>query len=165
MQLQTITPCLWFATEAKEAADYYCSIFPDSRIAAVSHYGEAGYEVHHMRAGTVLAVEFTLAGQSFTALNAGPKFKFNEAISFQVMCETQQEIDYFWDALRCEEFANAEQCGWLKDKFGLSWQVIPKRALEMWADPDSAKTDRLMIAMLPMKKLDLAGLEKAYQQS
>jgi predicted 3-demethylubiquinone-9 3-methyltransferase (glyoxalase superfamily) len=163
MQLQTITPCLMFATEAEPAAAYYCSIFPDSRIGSVSYYGKGGYEVHGRPAGTVLAIEFSLAGQSFTALNGGTQFKFNEAISLQVMCETQKEIDFFWGKLGCDEYPDAKQCGWLKDKFGVSWQVIPKSILAMFAEADHTKTDRLMTAMLKMKKLDIATLEGAFR--
>jgi predicted 3-demethylubiquinone-9 3-methyltransferase (glyoxalase superfamily) len=156
--LSKITPCLWFDTQAEEAANYYTGIFPNSRITAMSRYGEAGHEIHGMPAGTVLTVEFELDGQGFTALNGGPVFNFNEAVSFQVNCDTQEEIDYFWDRLGAGGDEAARQCGWLKDKFGLSWQVVPSMMAELMSGPGS---ERVMTALLKMKKLDIAELRRA----
>jgi predicted 3-demethylubiquinone-9 3-methyltransferase (glyoxalase superfamily) len=161
----TITPCLWFDRNVEEAVNFYTSIFQNSRIGRVSHYSEAGFEHHQMPAGTVLGIEFELNGMKFSALNGGPVFKFNEAISLQVPCETQQEVDYYWEKLSAGGDPAAQQCGWLKDKFGLSWQVFPQALIEMLADEDRVKADRVMNAMLQMKKIELAGLEQAYRQS
>jgi predicted 3-demethylubiquinone-9 3-methyltransferase (glyoxalase superfamily) len=160
---QSITPCLWFDTQAEEAARYYTSIFKDSRIGTISRYSDAGHEVHGRSAGSVMTVEFELNGQPFTALNGGPHFKFNEAVSFQIMCRTQEEVDHYWNQLSQGGDPNAQQCGWLKDKYGLSWQVVPVVLLEMMTDPDREKSDRAMEAMLQMKKLDIAGLERAFE--
>jgi predicted 3-demethylubiquinone-9 3-methyltransferase (glyoxalase superfamily) len=162
MKLSKISPCLWFDTQAEEAARYYCSIFKHSKILAISHYGEAGRETHGRAPGTVLTVEFELEGQTFTTLNGGPLFKFNEAVSLQVFCDTQDDIDYYWSKLSAGGDPSAQQCGWLKDKYGLSWQIAPAKLAEMFADKDTKKTGRLMTAMLPMKKLDLAALKRAY---
>jgi predicted 3-demethylubiquinone-9 3-methyltransferase (glyoxalase superfamily) len=162
MKLSKISPCLWFDSQADEAARYYCSIFKHSRILSISHFGEAGHETHGRPAGTVLTVEFELEDQRFTALNGGPLFKFNEAVSLQVFCDTQDEIDYYWSKLSAGGEPAAQQCGWLKDKYGVSWQVSPTALAEMFADKDTKKTGRLMTAMLPMKKLDLAALKRAY---
>ncbi|HET7776205.1 MAG TPA: VOC family protein [Azospira sp.] len=162
MALQKITPCLWFDSEAEAAARHYCSIFPNSRILAVSHYGEAGYEIHGRPAGSVLTVAFELEGQAFTALNGGPVFTFNEAVSLQVNCATQAELDHYWNRLAAGGDPTAQQCGWLKDKYGLSWQVVPAALAAMMADPDGARSDRVMAALLQMKKLDLAALQRAY---
>jgi predicted 3-demethylubiquinone-9 3-methyltransferase (glyoxalase superfamily) len=159
--IQKITPCLWFDDEAEEAATFYTAIFKNSKILTVSRYGEAGREVHGKKPGTVLTVAFELDGQPFTALNGGPVFKFNEAISFQVNCETQAEVDYYWDKLSKGGDATAQQCGWLKDKFGVSWQVVPRVLGELIADPDPEKAGRVMKAMLQMKKLDIADLKRA----
>ena len=161
-RVQKITPCLWFDGQAEEAARFYTGIFENSRIGDITRYGEAGYEVHKRKAGTVLTVAFELEGQSFTALNGGPLFKFNEAISFQVNCDTQEEVDYYWAKLGEGGDKNAQQCGWLKDKFGASWQVNPTILPELMKDPDAEKTGRVMEAILQMKKLDIAKLEKAY---
>ncbi|MGH7507996.1 MAG: VOC family protein [Gemmatimonadales bacterium] len=160
---QPIIPCLWFDTQAEEAARFYTSIFKSSRIVAVTRYGEAGREVHGRPAGTVMTVEFELNGQPFTALNGGPHFKFNEAVSFQVMCRTQEEVDHYWNRLGEGGDPKAQQCGWLKDKYGLSWQVVPTGMVEMLNDPDREKADRAMEAMLEMKKLDIAALERAFE--
>ena len=157
-----IAPCLWFDNQAEEAAKFYTNIFKNSRIVKISHYPKAGQEVHHRPAGSVLTVEFELEGQSFTALNGGPQFKFNEAISLQVSCGSQEEIDYYWKALTVSGDPNSQQCGWLKDKFGLSWQIVPASLGEMIADPDKAKAERVFSAMMGMKKLDVAALKKAY---
>lgn len=163
MSLQRIAPCLWFDTQAEEAAHFYCSIFNNSRILRVSRYGEAGHETHGRPAGSVMTVMFELDGQTITALNGGPVFKFSEAISLQVNCDTQQELDYFWDKLSAGGDASAQQCGWLKDKYGLSWQIVPTVLPEMMTDSDPRRGERVMTALLKMKKLDIAVLQSAYQ--
>lgn len=157
-----ITPCLWFDSEAEEAARFYTSIFPNSKITATSRYTEAGREQHGKPAGTVMTVAFELNGQPFTGLNGGPTFKFNEAVSFQVECATQDEVDYYWDHLGAGGPPEAQMCGWLKDKFGLSWQIVPKIITELLGDSDSAKSGRVMQALLQMKKLDIATLLHAF---
>lgn len=157
---QKITPCLWFDTQAEEAAKFYTSVFDNSRIKRLSRYGKAGREVHGKEAGSVLTVEFELEGQTFVALNGGPRFKFNEAVSFQVTCETQQEIDQFWSKL--SQGGQEGQCGWLKDKYGVSWQIVPSVLPLMLTDADSAKSERAMYALLKMKKFDLETLQRAY---
>ncbi|MGV9340730.1 VOC family protein [Streptomyces sp. NPDC003688] len=149
--------CLWFDGQAEQAAHFYVSVFKDSRIGDVLRHGEAGPG----EAGTVLTVEFTANGQRFVALNAGPQFRFNEAISFQILCADQKEVDHYWARLT-EDGGEPGPCGWLKDRFGVSWQVVPERQLEMIKDPDPAKADRAMRAMMTMGKLDLAALEQAY---
>jgi predicted 3-demethylubiquinone-9 3-methyltransferase (glyoxalase superfamily) len=154
-----ITPCLWFDDQAEEAARFYASIFEDSKITAISRYGEAGKEVHGKPPGSVLSVAFQLAGQPFTALNGGPIFRFNEAISLQVSCATQAEVDYFW--ARLTEGGAESQCGWLKDRYGLSWQIVPAALPQIMSDPDPARSQRAMQAMFQMKKLDIAALERA----
>lgn len=159
-----ITPCLWYASEAEEAARFYVSVFPNSRITRLTHYGEAGKEVHGQAAGTVLTIAFELDGQPFTALNGGPLFKFNEALSLQIDCETQDEVDHYWNALSAGGDPAAQQCGWLKDRYGLSWQVIPRVLVDRIADPDRKRADRAMQAMLSMTKLDIAALERAYRE-
>jgi predicted 3-demethylubiquinone-9 3-methyltransferase (glyoxalase superfamily) len=158
--MQKITPCLWFDRNAEEAVKFYTSIFKNSKILGVSRYTEAGYDIHHMAAGSVLIVEFALNGQTFTALNGGPVFKFNEAISFQVSCESQEEIDHYWEKLSQGGDKNAQQCGWLKDKFGISWQIVPKILGELLKD--GKKADKVMQALLQMKKLDINRLQEAY---
>lgn len=160
--VRRITPCLWFDDQAEEAANYYVSIFENSRVLKVSRYTEAGYEVHARPAGSVLTVSFELDGRRFTALNGGPVFQFNEAISFQIGCDTQQEVDYYWDRLSQGGDKKVQQCGWLKDKYGVSWQVVPNVLSEMISDPDPEKSGRVMTAMLKMKKLDIEALERAY---
>jgi predicted 3-demethylubiquinone-9 3-methyltransferase (glyoxalase superfamily) len=152
---QKIVPNLWFDTEAEEAARFYASIFKDSRIVNVAHYTEAGPR----EAGTVMTVEFELDGQRFVGINGGPEFKFDEAVSFQVTCESQEEVDYYWNALG--EGGEEGPCGWLKDRFGLSWQVVPSGMEELFADPDPKRAERAMRAMLGMRKLDLAALRAA----
>ncbi|HKX02720.1 MAG TPA: VOC family protein [Methylomirabilota bacterium] len=159
---QRITPCLWFDDQAEEAATLYTSIFPGSRIVTVSRYGEAGREVHGRPPGSVMVVAFELDGQAFTALNGGPVFKFNEAISLQVSCRTQEEVDHYWEKLSRGGDELAQQCGWLKDRYGLSWQIVPVALMEMMADPDPVKSGRVMQAMLQMKKIDIKGLREAY---
>lgn len=162
MKLQKISPCLWFDHQAEDAARFYTAIFRNSRIVNITHYGEAGHEIHGRPAGSVLTVAFELDGQAFTALNGGPIFQFNEAISLQVFCEDQAEIDYFWEKLSEGGDKNAQQCGWLKDKFGLSWQVVPIGVSEMLSSGDYEKSERVMTALLQMKKLDIAQLQQAY---
>ena len=152
---QKITPWLWFDTEAEEAARFYTSIFDDSRIVSVSHYGEAGPRP----AGTVMTVEFELDGQRFAALNGGPEFKFTEAVSFLVDCKAQQEVDYFWE--RLGDGGEHGPCGWLRDRYGLSWQVVPRRLEELLSDEDAEKAQRVMKAMLQMGKIEIAELERA----
>jgi predicted 3-demethylubiquinone-9 3-methyltransferase (glyoxalase superfamily) len=151
-----ITPCLWFDTEAEEAAAFYSSVFKNSRIASITRYGEAGPRP----AGTVMTVEFELDGQQFVALNGGPDFKFTEAVSFQVNCESQDEVDEFWS--RLSEGGEEAPCGWLKDKYGLSWQVVPTRLSELLNDPDPKKSASVSQALFEMRKIDIAALEKAY---
>ena len=158
-----LVPCLWFDTQAEEAARFYTGIFKNSKIGTVSRYDEAGHEVHGRPAGSVMTVEFELNGQPFTALNGGPHFKFNEAVSFQIMCESQEEVDHYWNKLSQGGDPNAQQCGWLKDKFGLAWQVIPTEMIQMLSDRDKEKRSRAMEAMLQMKKLDIAELRRAYE--
>ena len=156
-----ITPCLWFNTEAEEAAKFYVAIFEDSKMGKVSYYSSEGQDIHGKKQGSVMTAEFEVNGQKFTALNGGPMFKFSEAISFQVPCETQKEIDYFSEKLTA---GGGEQgpCGWVKDKFGLSWQVFPDVIAKMLTDPDRKKVDRVTQAFMQMKKFDLAAIERAY---
>ena len=161
-RFDSIAPCLWFDDQAEEAARSYTSIFDGSRIVRISRYGEEGREIHGKAHGTVLTVEFELRGQPFTALNGGPAFKFNEAISFQINCRTQKEVDHYWDKLSDRGDKKAQQCGWLKDRYGVSWQVVPTVLAEMMADPHPEKSQRVMTAMLQMKKLDIAKLERAH---
>lgn len=157
-----ITPCLWFDDQAEEAARHYLGIFPDSRITAISRYPDAGREHHGKPAGSVMVVAFELKGQPFTALNGGPMFKFTEAVSFQVLCETQEEIDYYWEKLGGGGDPTAQQCGWVQDKYGLSWQVVPTGLETMLNDPDPTKSRRAFQAVMQMKKLDLATLQRAF---
>jgi predicted 3-demethylubiquinone-9 3-methyltransferase (glyoxalase superfamily) len=159
---QRISPCLWFDDQAEEAAKFYTGIFENSRIVNVARYPEAGQEVHGRRAGSVMTVVFELDGLPFTALNGGPHFKFNEAVSMQVFCRDQKEIDHYWEKLGAGGDPKAQQCGWLKDRFGLSWQVVPAEMDAMFADEKSEGTQRAMNAMLQMKKLDIAELRRAY---
>jgi predicted 3-demethylubiquinone-9 3-methyltransferase (glyoxalase superfamily) len=158
-----IAPCLWFDDQAEEAASFYCSIFPNSKIRSVARYGKAGQDIHRKPEGSVMTVDFELDGHEFTALNGGPIFKFNEAISFQVFCADQKEIDYYWEKLGEGGDEKARQCGWLKDKYGASWQVVPRGMEKMLGDPGSEKSARAMEAMLKMKKIDIAELERAYK--
>jgi predicted 3-demethylubiquinone-9 3-methyltransferase (glyoxalase superfamily) len=162
--MQKITPCLWFDSNAEEAVNFYTSIFKDSKIGNISRYGEAGYEIHRKPAGTVLTIEFELNGRAFTALNGGPMFKFNEAISFQVGSESQEEVDYYWDKLSEGGDKNAQRCGWLKDKYGVSWQIVPTVLGKMLQDKDAKKSESVMKALLQMKKLDIKTLKQAYEQ-
>jgi predicted 3-demethylubiquinone-9 3-methyltransferase (glyoxalase superfamily) len=160
--VQKIINCLWFDDQAAEAATFYVSVFERSRIVQITHYGEEGQEVHGRKPGSVMTVAFELEGQSFTALNGGPIFKFNEAISLQVMCETQDEINRYWGKLSAGGDEKAQQCGWLKDKYGLSWQIVPTLLPAMLGDRDPLKSGRTMKAMLKMKKLDIATLKQAH---
>ena len=159
--LEKITPCLWFDTQAEEAANFYVSVFKNSRIKSVSRYGNEGKDIHGKDAGTVMAVEFDLDGQPFVALNGGPHFKFDEAVSFQVPCEDQKDVDYFSEKLTS---GGGQQgpCGWVKDKFGLSWQVVPKALIRMLSDADTTKSQRVTKAFLQMKKFDIAELERVH---
>jgi predicted 3-demethylubiquinone-9 3-methyltransferase (glyoxalase superfamily) len=161
--IQKITPCLWFDNQAAEAAKFYVSLFNNSAVGAVTRYGREGFEGHGRPEGSVLAVSFRLEGQEFTALNGGSQFKFSEAISFIVRCETQTEVDRYWDKLGEGGDERAQQCGWLKDKYGVSWQIVPAALFEMMAATDSRKSGRVMRSMLQMKKLDLAALPQAYE--
>jgi predicted 3-demethylubiquinone-9 3-methyltransferase (glyoxalase superfamily) len=160
--INKIVPCLWFDSQGEEAAKFYVSIFPNSRITRTSHYGKEGTEIHGRKPGSVMTVSFELDGQPFTALNGGPHFKFNEAISLQVMCESQEELDKFWSKLSAGGDEKAQQCGWLKDRFGLSWQIVPTVLSKLVEDPDQTKADRTFKAMLKMKKLDIAQLTQAH---
>ena len=159
MQLHApIQPCLWFDTQAEEAVKHYISIFPDSRITHVSHYSAAGQDVHRMTPGSVMAVQFEVDGQPCIAMNGGPLFHFSEAVSFMVMCDSQEQIDYYWERLGEGGDEAARQCGWLKDRFGLSWQVTPTEIMSLMAGPQA---DAVMTALLPMKKIDVAALRAA----
>jgi predicted 3-demethylubiquinone-9 3-methyltransferase (glyoxalase superfamily) len=160
---QKISPCLWFDTEAEDAAEFYTSVFENSAIKQINRYGNAGREVHGKEPGTVMVVEFEIEGQTFTALNGGPHFKFNEAVSFQVMCDTRAEIDYFWSKL--SQDGREGQCGWLKDKYGLSWQVVPSELPELIADTSGARHDRVIGAVMQMKKFDIEALKQAHAGS
>jgi predicted 3-demethylubiquinone-9 3-methyltransferase (glyoxalase superfamily) len=155
---QKITPYLWFDDQAEEAANFYTSIFKDSKIEEVTRYGKAGPRPE----GMAMTVSFKLQGQEFVALNGGPEFKFNEAISFLVSCDSQEEVDYFWNNL--SEGGEEGPCGWLKDKYGVSWQIIPTALPELLSNPDPEKSQRVMAAMLQMSKIDIEGLRQAYEQ-
>jgi predicted 3-demethylubiquinone-9 3-methyltransferase (glyoxalase superfamily) len=156
---QKVAPCLWFDTQAEEAANFYTSVFANSRIKQISRYGNAGQDVHGKQAGSVMMVAFELEGQTFTALNGGPQFKFSEAISFQVMCESQDEIDHFWEKL--SDGGQERPCGWLKDKYGLSWQVVPSALPQLISQSSGDARDRVMGAVMKMKKFDLEALKRA----
>lgn len=162
MSEQKITTHLWFDKQAEEAAEFYVSVFgEDSGIDDRTYYTDEGQEIHGMEEGTVMTVDFNLRGQSFVALNGGPHFTFNEAVSLLITCKNQEEIDYFWEKLSANP--KAEQCGWLKDKFGLSWQVVPEGMNEMMTDKDPEKVKRAMRAVLSMKKLDVNEIKKAFE--
>jgi predicted 3-demethylubiquinone-9 3-methyltransferase (glyoxalase superfamily) len=160
--MQKITPFLWFDDNAEEAAKFYISIFRNSRILNVARYGEAGAEATGRPKGSVMTVAFQLEGQEFVALNGGPVFSFTPAISFVVNCVAQEELDELWEKL--SEGGEIQECGWLKDKYGVSWQIVPSVLGELMSDPDPVKSQRVMQAMLQMKKLDIAGLKKAYER-
>jgi predicted 3-demethylubiquinone-9 3-methyltransferase (glyoxalase superfamily) len=161
--LSQITPCLWFDGQADEAAKFYTSFFKDGKITRTQYYGEAGKEIHGQEPGSVLTVEFELNGQNFVAMNGGPLFKFNEAISFQIECEDQEELNHYWQKLSDGGDPAKQQCGWLGDKYGVSWQVVPKVLGGMLSDPDTAKSQRAFAAMMGMKKIDIAALKTAYE--
>ena len=161
--MSKIAPCLWFDDNAEEAAKFYTSIFRNSKIKQISHYSDAAAQVAGRPKGSVLTVAFELDGQEFTALNGGPIFKFTEAISLMVNCENQDELDHYWNKLAEGGDPKSQQCGWLKDKFGVSWQIVPTAIAKMMADPDPVKTNRVMQSLLQMKKLDIATLQNAYQ--
>ncbi|MCC6948713.1 MAG: VOC family protein [Bradyrhizobiaceae bacterium] len=157
---KALTPCLWFDKQAEEAAKFYVSVFPNSKLGHISYYGNEGQEIHGGKPGSVLTAEFEINGQNFVALNGGPQFKFTEAISFQIHCKTQKDVDYYWDKLTAGGGSEGP-CGWLKDKYGLSWQVVPNVLLEMMSE-GGEKADRVMKAFMQMKKFDIAALERAY---
>ena len=158
MDSQKITPCLWYDKEAEDAANFYVSVFKkDSKINKVTRYGKEGHEVHGQKEGTVLTVDFTINGQTFIALNGGPQFKFNESVSFMIPCESQEEVDYYWNKLT--EGGEESMCGWLKDKFGLLWQVVPTILPKLLSDP--AKSERVMKALMQMRKFDIEKLQNA----
>jgi predicted 3-demethylubiquinone-9 3-methyltransferase (glyoxalase superfamily) len=163
VNMKAIRPNLWFDTEAEEAARFYCSVFKDSKLGSITRYPDVGQEITGKPPGSVLTVEFSLNGLPFIALNGGPEFKFNEAVSLELEVEDQAELDYYWDRLSDGGDPNAQQCGWLKDKFGLSWQVAPAGMAEMLNDPDKEKSNRAFEAMLSMKKLDIAALQRAFE--
>jgi predicted 3-demethylubiquinone-9 3-methyltransferase (glyoxalase superfamily) len=160
--ISRITPCLWFDSQAEQAANDYVRIFRNSRITEVSRYSKAGQEIHGRPPGSVMVFAFDLDGVSFTALNGGPHFRFTEAISLQVNCDTQEEIDYYWDRLSEGGDPRAQQCGWVKDKYGLSWQIVPTVMNELVRDHRSPGAERAMAAMMQMKKLDIAALQRAH---
>ena len=160
--MQKITPCLWFDDKAEEAAKFYVSIFKNSKLGHITRYGEAGAEVSGRPKGSVMTVTFEIEGQEFVALNGGPHFTFSEAISFMVKCETQQEIDEMWEKL--SQGGEKGQCGWLKDKYGLSWQIVVPVLDEMLQDKDVKKSERVMKAILQMSKIDIKALKQAYEQ-
>jgi predicted 3-demethylubiquinone-9 3-methyltransferase (glyoxalase superfamily) len=160
--LQKITPFLWFDSQAEEAAEFYVSVFKNSRITEVSRYGEAGRENHGREPGSVMVVAFELEGQKFSALNGGPVFQFTAAVSFVVDCADQAEVAHFWEKLSAGGDARAQQCGWLQDRFGVSWQIVPEVLPRLLGDPDPEKAGRTMTAMMRMKKLDIAALEQAH---
>lgn len=161
-KVHDIVPCLWFDTEAEEAAQYYTGIFKTGRVTKILRYSEAGQETHKRPPGSVLTVEFELNGKPFVALNGGPIFKFNEAISLQIMCEDQKEVDYYWEKLGAGGDPSAQVCGWLKDKYGLSWQVVPEEMSQLLEDQTREPGKRAMAAMMKMKKIDLAAVKAAY---
>jgi predicted 3-demethylubiquinone-9 3-methyltransferase (glyoxalase superfamily) len=162
--MHKIIPFLWFDSQAEEAVSFYTSIFKNSQVVSITRYGKEGAEVSGRPEGTVMTVAFQLEGQEFVALNGGPLFKFTEAISFVVNCEAQGEVDYYWEKLSEGGDEKAQQCGWLKDKFGVSWQIIPTALGEMLSDADAVKSRRVMTAMLQMKKIDIERLRQAYEQ-
>jgi len=164
VQVQPISPCLWFDDQAEDAARFYVSVFKKSRIIQVNRYPAVGQEIHGRRAGSVMTVDFTLNGLRFTALNGGPQFKFNEAVSFVIHCDTQEEVDKYWNALT-RDGGEESMCGWLKDKFGVSWQVTPNYLIEKMQDKDPKKSQAVMKAMLQMRKIDIATIKRAYESA
>ncbi|TWT24245.1 VOC family protein [Planomicrobium sp. CPCC 101110] len=162
-KIQKITPNFWFNMNAEEAVAFYTSIFKDSKIGKIARYVNAGQEIHGIVAGTVMTIEFQLEGQNFLALNGGPEFQFTEALSLIINCDSQEEVDYYWDKLAAGGDEQAQVCGWLKDKFGVSWQVVPTALNDMITDSDTEKVERVTTALLQMKKLDLHVLQQAYK--
>ena len=162
--MQKITPFLWFDGKAEEAANFYTSVFKNSKIVSIARYGDEAAKASGMPKGTAMTVAFELDGQKFVALNGGPHFKFTEAVSFVVNCQTQDEVDHYWEKLSAGGDEKAQQCGWLKDKYGLSWQIVPTVMVEMLQDKDPKKSGRVMQALLKMKKLDIKTLKQAYEQ-
>lgn len=158
--IQKIVPCLWYDNNAEQAVNFYVNVFKNSSVGDKTYYTKEGFEIHKMPEGSVLTVEFKIEGQDFLAMNGGPAFKFNEAISFIVYCDTQEEIDYYWDLLSANPAS--EQCGWLKDKFGVSWQITPPMLDKMLKDKDYEKASRVMAAMMQMKKINIKELQRAY---
>ena len=160
-----IATCLWFDTQAEEAANFYTAIFPNSRITDIGRYGDAGKEQHGRPPGSVMIVVFELGGQPFTALNGGPHFKFTPAVSLQVSCKDQGEVDHYWDKLSAGGDPRAQQCGWLADKFGLSWQIVPDIVPKLLGDPNSPKSQRAFAEMMQQKKPDIAAMQRAYDRN
>ncbi len=165
MRCRSGTSCLWFDHNAEEAVNHYLSIFKNSKIVGVTRYGKAGQEIHGRPVGSVMTIAFELDGHPYTALNGGPYFKFTEAISVQVNCQTQEEVDYYWEKLSQGGDEKAQQCGWVKDKFGLSWQIVPTVLQDMLQDADGEKTNRVLEVLLTMKKLDIIALRRAYERA
>jgi len=160
--IQPIAPCLWFDDQAEAAVEFYTGIFKRSKVTKITRYSEVGHEFHGRPAGSVMTIAFELDGQAFTALNGGPMFRFNEAVSFQVSCATQEEVDHYWGALGDGGDPTAQQCGWLKDRYGLSWQIVPAIVPDLVGEPESPRSRRAMQALLNMKKIDIAELQRAY---
>ncbi|MDC3957432.1 VOC family protein [Polyangium jinanense] len=160
-RFQRITPFLWFDTQAEEAVKFYTSVFPNSRIVTTTRYSKESAQMSGRAEGSVMTMGFQLDGQDFTAINGGPQFTFSGAISFVVHCESQDEVDHYWNRLTEGGDEKAQQCGWLRDRFGVSWQVVPKQLVELLSDPDPNRARRATMAMLGMKKLDIAALQKA----
>lgn len=160
--MSKITPNLWFDDQAEEAALFYTSIIKDASIQRITRYGKAGFEFHGKPEGSVMTVEFQVEGQNFVALNGGPHFTFNEAVSLEIRCDTQEEVDYYWEKLSEGGDPGAQQCGWLKDKYGLSWQIVPAELVELLHDPDGGKVEKMLTAMYSMQKLDLEFLKRAF---
>jgi predicted 3-demethylubiquinone-9 3-methyltransferase (glyoxalase superfamily) len=161
-KIHDIIPCLWFDNQAEEAAQYYTGIFKTGRVTRIARYSEVGQETHKRPPGSVMTVEFELNGKSFTALNGGPVFRFNESVSLQVICEDQEEVDYYWEKLGAGGDPSAQVCGWLKDKYGLSWQVVPEEMIKLLEDQTRENGKRAMAAMMKMKKIDIAALKAAH---
>ncbi|WP_290653295.1 VOC family protein [Aquisalimonas sp.] len=163
--MKKIVPCLWFDSEAEEAANFYASVFSDASVGRVTRYGKEGHEIHGKPEGSALTVEFDIGPVRFVALNGGPAFKFSEAVSFQVICETQEELDYYWERLSEGGDKEAQRCGWLKDRYGLSWQIVPEVLPEMLNDQDRRRSEGVMNALLQMTKLDIGALKQAYERA
>jgi predicted 3-demethylubiquinone-9 3-methyltransferase (glyoxalase superfamily) len=160
--IQKISPCLWFDDQAEQAANFYTTIFPNSKVCKMSRYGEDCPKLQSRPPGSVMSVSFELEGQSFFSINGGPRVTFNAAVSFMVNCDSQEEIDYYWERLSEGAVQEDQQCGWLKDQYGAAWQILPRVLHDMMTDPDPAKSQRVMEAMLPMQKVDLNALKRAF---